>query len=608
MTLTTGRQPDTARRAASTTVWMSASTVSVSPALRWPMVMTMSISRAPCSTLHAASAALAPEADAPRGKPTTEQTPTPLPSSSRAASGTWIELTHTVPNRQRRASSQRRLMSAGVLSGLRRVWSRTRASSPGVISPRPARARHSRGGLAFGAGSGLAPAAAGREVLPMSDLVMSIIPSTSGAGGLQPAGDAGRPGPRPRARDRTSARSLGSILFHGRTPFLRLRPGPAGRGVRGGPRPHRCAPAGPGKTRGAPFLLNFDENSIAGLRWQGLPEERLWDYAPVGCLENTLQADDHSGTVDVNINLAKAVELALNSGVNRVTDSRVGPATRRPERFVDYESFYRAVRAQLKAMLDRLLDAAAEADRIRATWEPTPYLSTMVGGCVEKRRDVTTGGPNHNYITVEGVGLATPADSVAAIKKLVYDEGRVKMAELTRALAADFEGHEELRKLLETRGPKSGNDDPYVDDIARDLSRFWTEEVFQRTSPATRRRFRRGYLSWNYWIGYGPLTGSTPDGRVKGRPLSNGICPSVGRGRNGPTAVIQSVGSLGLETAPNGASHTMSFSQAVLRDPEHRAKFAALLRAYGRVGGTALQVNVIDPETHLYLESVKEDG
>jgi len=351
------------------------------------------------------------------------------------------------------------------------------------------------------------------------------------------------------------------------------------------------------RAQGAPFLLNFDENAIAGLRWQGLPEERLWDYAPVGCLENTLQGDDRSGTVDVNINLAKAVELALNNGVNPVTGSRVGPATGRPEGFVDYESFYRAVTAQLKAMLDRLLDAAAEADRIRATWEPTPYLSTMVGGCVEKRRDVTAGGPNHNYITVEGVGLATLADSVAAVKRLVYDEGRVKMAELTRALAADFEGHEELRKLLETRGPKFGNDDPYVDGIARDLSRFWTEEAFRRTSPATGRRFRGGYLSWNYWIGYGPLTGSTPDGRVKGRPLSNGICPSVGRDHSGPTAVIQSVGSLGLETAPNGGSHTMSFSQAVLRDPEHRAKFAALLRAYGKLGGTALQVNVVDPET-----------
>ncbi len=351
------------------------------------------------------------------------------------------------------------------------------------------------------------------------------------------------------------------------------------------------------KAQGAPFLLNFDENAIKGLRWQGLPEDRLWDYAPVGCLENTLAGDDRSGTVDTNINLAQAVVLALHDGANPVTGHRVGPRTGKAESFRDFEVFYSAVKTQLKAMIDRLLAVAAEADRIRATWEPTPYLSTLVGGCFEKRRDVTRGGPTHNYITVEGVGLATLADSVAAVKKLVFEEGRVKMADLVRALATDFAEAEALRQTLVTKAPKFGNDDPYVDQLARDLSRLWTEEVFRRTSPATGRRFRGGYLSWNYWIGYGPLTGSTPDGRKKGRFLSNGICPSAGRDTKGPTAVALSVGALDLETAPNGASHTMSFSQAALRDPEHRKKFAAFLRAYGRVGGTALQINVIDPET-----------
>ena len=349
--------------------------------------------------------------------------------------------------------------------------------------------------------------------------------------------------------------------------------------------------------QGSPFLLNFDENAIRGLRWEGLPEERLWDYAPVGCLENTLQGDDRSGTVDTNINLAQAVVLALHNGVNPVTGHRLGPATGRAEDFKSFDEFYAAVKTQLGAMLDRLLAVAAEADRIRATWEPTPYLSTLVGGCVEKRRDVTAGGARYNFITVEGVGLATLADSVAAVKKLVFEDRRVKMGELVRALATDFAEAEQLRQTLLTKAPKFGNDDPYVDDIACDLSRFWTERVFGRTSPATGRRFRGGYLSWNYWIGYGPLTGSTPDGRMRGRFLSNGICPSAGRDAKGPTAVAHSVGALGLETAPNGASHTMSFSRSVLRDPEHRAKFAAFLRAYGKVGGTALQINVIDPET-----------
>jgi len=349
--------------------------------------------------------------------------------------------------------------------------------------------------------------------------------------------------------------------------------------------------------QGSPFLLNFDENAMAGLRTEGLPEDELWDYAPVGCLENTLQGKDRSGTVDANVNLAKAVELALNDGRDLATGKQLGPRTGDPLAFTTAEQFMEAVKAQVLAICRAVIDLAAEADAIRARFEPTPYLSLLVDGCLEKRRDVTAGGAVHNFITLEGVGLATLADSVAAVKKLVFEEGRVKMADLLAALRANFAGSEKLQDVLVNHAPKFGNDDPYADDIARELSLLWTEDALKHVSPATGRRFRGGYLSWNYWIGYAPLTAATPDGRPRGRALSNGVCPVAGRDTNGPTAVVRSVGALGLASAPNGASHTMSFSRAVLADPEHRRKFAAFLRAYGEAGGTALQINILDAET-----------
>ncbi len=349
--------------------------------------------------------------------------------------------------------------------------------------------------------------------------------------------------------------------------------------------------------QGSPFLLNFDENSIAGLRWEGLPEEELWDYAPVGCLENTLQGCDRSGTVDVNLNIAKAVELALHDGKDAATGEQVGPRTGDPRTFSTFDRFFDAFKAQLKATLELLIRANDIADTGRARFEPTPYLSALVDGCLESGRDIAAGGARYNFITVEGVALATAADSLAAVKKLVYDERAVTMEELVRALDANFQGYEPLRQTLLNKAPKYGNDDPYADDLAREISRFWTTEAFRHTTPETGKRYRGGYLSWNYWVAYAPSTGATPDGRVRGQFLSNGICPVNGADRLGPTAVIRSAGHLGLETAPNGASHTMSFSPAMLRDPEHRRKLAALLRAYGRVGGTCLQVNVVSPET-----------
>jgi len=346
--------------------------------------------------------------------------------------------------------------------------------------------------------------------------------------------------------------------------------------------------------QGSPFLLNFDEASMRGLAWEGLPQEQLWDYAPVGCLENTLQGCDRSGTVDVNLNLAKAIELTLSDGVDLATGRRLGPRTGDSRAFPDFASFLGAFKRQLTALLERLVDCNNQADALRAEFEPTPYLSVLVDGCAESGRDVTAGGARHNYITIEGIALATAVDSLLAVKRLVYDERRVAMGELLAAIRANFDGHEELRQTLANRAPKYGTDDADADGLAREVSRFWTEEAFRRVSPATGRRYRGGYLSWNYWIGYAPLTAATPDGRRRGTFLSNGVCPVNGADREGPTAAIRSVGHLGLETAPNGASHTLNLSPSVLRDEEHVAKLAALLRAYSRVGGTALQINVID--------------
>jgi formate C-acetyltransferase len=350
------------------------------------------------------------------------------------------------------------------------------------------------------------------------------------------------------------------------------------------------------KAQGAPFLLNFDENSMAGLRWQGLPEGKLWDYAPVGCLENTLVGCDRSGTVDLNLNLAKAVELALNDGRDLATGAQLGPKTGDPLTFRSFEELFGAFRAQLVSLVCQLIDANDLADAGRARYEPVPYLSALVDGCLDSGKDANAGGARYNFLTVEGIALATAADGLTAIRKLVFDDGRIGLDRVLSALRANFEGHEVVRQILRNKAPKCGNDDAYADEIAHRVSRVWTEEVVRHVSPSGK-RYRGGYLSWNYWVTYAPLTAATPDGRRRGQYLSNAVCPVNGTDRKGPTAVIKSVGALGLETAPNGASHTMSFHPGLLHTAEGRAKLKALLRAYGRVGGTALQVNCIDGDT-----------
>ena len=231
------------------------------------------------------------------------------------------------------------------------------------------------------------------------------------------------------------------------------------------------------KSQGAPFILNFDELSMEALVYQGVPADEVWDYAPVGCLENTMQGNDRSGTVDVNLNLAKAVELALNDGRDMQSGRQIGPRTGDPLTFKSAKEFDAAFYRQLDFILGQVVDLAREADRIRAQYDPIPYLSLMVDGCIEQAVDVNRGGSRYRYITIEGVALATAADSVSAVRKLVFEEGTVTMERLLAALRNDFAGDEELRQILINRAPKYGNDDPFADGTAREISRWWTEKA-----------------------------------------------------------------------------------------------------------------------------------
>jgi pyruvate formate-lyase/glycerol dehydratase family glycyl radical enzyme len=360
------------------------------------------------------------------------------------------------------------------------------------------------------------------------------------------------------------------------------------------------------QAQGAPFLLNFDRMSILALEKEGISHDEAVDYGIVGCIENTSHGNDLSGTVDVNVNLAKAVELALNNGKCMVTGDQIGPMTGDPVSFASYDQFLDAVKAQLKDILLQTIDVYSSWDALRARFLPVPYLSSHIGGCMENAKDVRAGGAKYNFITVEGCSISTLTDSVAAVKKLVFDEKLLSVSELVAAVKADFAGYEPIRQMLVNRAPKFGNDDDYVDAIGRELSRFWSEEVGKHVSLETGRRYTAGYLSWNYFISFAEHTAATPDGRHKGEHLSNAVAPVQGRDMLGPTAAIKSVTRYGFDVNPRGASYTITLSPSVLEGEPGLERLAALLRTYEELGGTSIQINVIDKETLLAAQAEPE--
>ena len=383
-------------------------------------------------------------------------------------------------------------------------------------------------------------------------------------------------------------------------------------------------------SQGSPFLLNFDERSMAGLILQAkkagvedlINDTNVFDYAPVGCLENTMVGNDRSGTVDANLNLLKAVELALTGGydlhpyVDSMTGKvekpeRWGPDTGDATQFKTWDEFWKAYSKQTRYIIQKIVCQYEMTEQVRARFSPTPYLSCLVKGCAETGLDVTQGGAELNFVTIEAVTYATTVDSLLAIKYLVFEKEICTLQELVQALMDNWVGHEVLQARAVNKAPKYGRDDDQADEIARRVMELWTEETWKYRTESTGRQFRPGMLSWNYWVADSYILPASPDGRAKGKFLSNALCPSNGADINGPTANVNSVGKViggkaedgnghwreYFNLLPNGGSHTMTFNPSLVRDPEHRQKFKGFLRGYIENGGTALQINIIDADT-----------
>ena len=170
------------------------------------------------------------------------------------------------------------------------------------------------------------------------------------------------------------------------------------------------------------------------------------------------------------------------------------------------------------------------------------------------------------------------------------------MQELVTALRANWEGTRVLQATALHKAPKYGRDDDEADAMGRRVMDLWTEETWKHKTRSTGRQFRPGALSWNYWVADAYILPASPDGRPKGKFLSNALCPSNGADINGPTANVNSVGKVMggkaedgrgdwedyLNVLPNGGSHTITFNPSLIRDPEHKEKFKAFLRGYAR--------------------------
>jgi formate C-acetyltransferase len=355
---------------------------------------------------------------------------------------------------------------------------------------------------------------------------------------------------------------------------------------------------------GFPAVHN-DRVGSAMLVAAGLSPEDARDWSNCGCVVPHFRKIGE-WTSAVSVNLAAAVEYALNQGKSRIDGKQMGLVEQPADRFSSYEEVKAAVFRQIAYLVKHSVIGTITAQQIHAEMVPRPYLSLLVDGCLEKGKDLSKGGAKYNVGPVlTGIGVADMANSLAMIRKLVFEEKKTTLAEICAALDADWAGYEELRQVA-LACPKYGNDIDTVDSIAVEISEFYHREIHAYKdyfgSP-----FNSAFMGISNYIPAGSVIGATPDGRKSGTPLTEGVSPHAGTDLTSPTAAMRSVAKINHDVHSGGTLLNVKLAPELLKTERNLKNLAAIIRAYFALGAFHVQFNVISAETLRKAQEHPED-
>lgn len=339
---------------------------------------------------------------------------------------------------------------------------------------------------------------------------------------------------------------------------------------------------------------HFDDCHIKMMLAKGFSLEDSRDYCLMGCVEPQKSGRIYQWTSTSYTQWPIAIEFVLNRGVMQLNQRKEGIDTGDIEAFKTYEEFEAAVKKQIAYIIRLSAIGTVVSQRVHRDVAPKPLMSIMVEGCMESGKDVMEGGAMVN--SGPGIvfsGLATYADSMAAIKKLVFDDRKYTLTQLRDALNANFEGYQSIHTDC-VNAPKYGNDNPYADNICRDIVN-WTEDECQKYDMLYA-KFSHGTLSISNNTPIGALTAASANGRKAWTPLSDGISPTQGDDKLGPTAIIKSVSKMGNEDMTIGMVHNFKLLKGILETPEGENGLITLLRTASILGNGEMQFSYVDNE------------
>ena len=354
---------------------------------------------------------------------------------------------------------------------------------------------------------------------------------------------------------------------------------------------------------GQPSIFNTDA-IVQELVRQGKSVEDAREGGCSGCVEAGAFGRE-AYFLTGYFNLPKVLEITLHNGIDPRSGKRLGPVTGDPRTFTSFDQLFDAWNSQLTYFIDIKIRGNNIIEQINARFMPVPFLSLFIDDCIETGRDYNAGGARYNTSYIQGVGLGTITDALAALKVHVFDRQTITMAGFLDALEKNFAGAEDFRRQLLDDTPKYGNDDDTADELLQMVFEAYYQAINGR--PNTRGGVHRiNLLPTTCHVYFGSVIGALPDGRMAGVPLSEGISPVQGADRNGPTAVTRSAAKID-HIRTGGTLLNQKFLPQVLADDTGITKLAQLVRTYFRMDGHHIQFNVVDSATLMRAKQYPDD-
>lgn len=354
---------------------------------------------------------------------------------------------------------------------------------------------------------------------------------------------------------------------------------------------------------GQPAFYNTDE-LVQELLNAGKTIEDARKGGTSGCVE-TGAFGNEAYILTGYFNIPKILELTLHNGYDPVFKKQLGLELGHAADFKSYEELFAAFKKQLEYFINIKLEGSNIIEAHYAKYMPAPFLSIITNDCIKKGKDYNAGGARYNTSYLQGVGIGTITDSLAAIKQHVFEKGDLTMGQLTDALAANFESFEDVRYLLLEKSHKYGNDDDYADEIMKDVFACYRDLVTGRPNMRGG-QYRVNMLPTTCHVYFGEVMEASPDGRLAHRPLSEGISPVQGSDTNGPTAVIRSAAKMD-HISTGGTLLNQKFTPSNVAGDKGLDNMADLIRAYFNMDGHHIQFNVVDRATLLAAQEKPEE-